>query len=239
MKPKSSVQLAKEAFLRLYQAGEFVPGSKIPSENDMAQRLNVSRMTWRKAVDLLQRDGLLTSRHGSGTYLLEQPHRITYDLSQLQSMTHMIDVAGLQESKSDIVLKWDTAPEEVQRFFDAPSEETYLIIRQVRYADCGAISASMCYLPKQYSQGITPERAPKSIFSYLEEEHSITITRAMTELFIPNRDDPLLQLIHPREDQGVFGLKQRHFSSRGVPILYSLDYLRSDLFSFTIMRTRT
>ena len=132
--------------------------------------------------------------------------------------------------------KWSN---EVQRFFDAPPEDTYLLIRQVRYADCGAISTSMCYLPKQYSHDITPERPPKSLFSYLEEEHSITITRAMTELFIPHRDDPLFQLIHPREDQDVFGLKQRHFSSRGLPILYSLDYLRSDLFSFTIMRTRT
>ncbi len=48
MKQKSSALRAKEAFLSLYQAGEFAPGSKIPSEVHMAERLGVSRETWRK-----------------------------------------------------------------------------------------------------------------------------------------------------------------------------------------------
>ena len=60
---------AKEAFLALYHAGEFLPGHKLPSELQMAQRLGVSRETWRKALGLLRSDGLIVSRHGSGTSL--------------------------------------------------------------------------------------------------------------------------------------------------------------------------
>ena len=239
MKEKSSAQAAKEAFLQLYRAGEFTPGSRIPSENDMAQRLNVSRMTWRKAVDLLQREGILASRHGSGTYLLEQQPRITYDLSQLQSMSHMIDAAGLRESGSSVILTWDRGPEDVQQFFEAAPEDRYLIIHRVRYTDdCGPISSSVSYLPEKYSAGITPEHPPQSIFDFMEQEHSISISRAMTELFIPQPKDPLLHRLQLQPGQEAFGLRQKHYSSRGLPILYSLDYLRGDLFRFTIMRTR-
>ncbi len=63
----------------------------------MAEMLGVSRETWRKALGLLRGEGVLYSRHGSGTYLQEPSHRITNDLSQLKSMSKMIAEAGLRE----------------------------------------------------------------------------------------------------------------------------------------------
>ena len=100
MREKSSALRAKEAFMALYHDGKFKPGTKIPSESNMAELLGVSRETWRKALALLRGDGVLYSKHGSGTYLLEQSHRITNDLSQLKSMSRMIEEAGLVEKGS-------------------------------------------------------------------------------------------------------------------------------------------
>lgn len=239
MKTKSAVQTAKEHFLALYQNGEFTPGCKIPSETEMAQRLQVSRMTWRKVVELLQADGLLVSRHGSGTYLLEPPARIRYDLSQLQSMSRMIAAAKIEEEKEDVTVSTGTAPECVWSFFGADSSEEYVCVQRVRYAKMGTISASMGFLPQKYCKEITTSNPPESLLDFLEQTHHITISRAMTELFIPKQDDPLRILMRLEDGQDVLGLKQGHYSSRGLPTLYSFDYLRSDLFNISIMRTRT
>lgn len=238
MKAKSAVQTAKESFLTLYHNGEFTPGCKIPSETEMAHRLNISRMTWRKVVELLQADGLLTSRHGSGTYLMESPSRIRYDLSQLQSMSRMIAAAQIEEEEDDVVITVETAPECVWNFFGTGPDEEYVCVKRVRYATVGTISASVSYLPQQYCDGMAEHGPLKSLFDFLEQTHHITISRAMTELFIPKRDDPLRTRMHLEEDQDVLGLKQGHYSSRGLPTLYSFDYLRSDLFNISIMRTR-
>lgn len=237
MQQKSSALRAKEAFLALYQAGEFAPGSKLPSEVRMAERLGVSRETWRKALSLLRSDGLLESKHGSGTYLLERPRRIANDLSQLQSMTKMIAAAGIREKDSQVESAVGHAPADVSAFFEAPAEEEFFILQRVRHADCGIISASRSYLPLRYAQHLDGH-IPPSIFSYLEQTYDIRISRARTELFIPPQDDSLRALLQLPTGCEAFGFRQYHYDSRGNPLLYSLDYLRSDLFHFTIMRTR-
>ena len=237
MQQKSSALRAKEAFLELYQAGEFEPGSKLPSEVHMAERLGVSRETWRKALGLLRSDGLLVSKHGSGTYLLERPRRIANDLSQLQSMSKMIAAAGIHEEESHVECSVGHAPSDVSRFFETPATEEFFVLRRIRRADCGIISASLSYLPRKYAPELR-EHVAASLFASLEQEHGIRISRALTELFIPSQDDPLRAALQLPEGCDAFGFRQYHYDSRGNPLIYSLDCLRSDLFHFTIMRVR-
>jgi GntR family transcriptional repressor for pyruvate dehydrogenase complex len=50
--------------------GLWVPGDKIPSERELAQQMSVSRPSLRDAIQKLEEKGLLESRQGGGTYVL-------------------------------------------------------------------------------------------------------------------------------------------------------------------------
>ena len=50
-------------------SGEWAPGSKISSENELAAQMGVSRVTIRSAIQKLSSLGLVESRHGEGTYV--------------------------------------------------------------------------------------------------------------------------------------------------------------------------
>lgn len=50
-------------------SGEWAPGSKISSENELATQMGVSRVTIRSAIQKLSSLGLVESRHGEGTYV--------------------------------------------------------------------------------------------------------------------------------------------------------------------------
>ena len=50
-------------------AGHYRPGDRIDSEPDLATRHSVSRETVRRALDVLERDGLIRRVHGSGTFV--------------------------------------------------------------------------------------------------------------------------------------------------------------------------
>lgn len=52
---------------------EFPPGTKLPPERDLATILKVSRTTAINAYRLLEQQGLVRTRVGSGTYVTEQP----------------------------------------------------------------------------------------------------------------------------------------------------------------------
>ena len=58
------------------ESGVLSADDKIPSENELAQRLGIGRPTVRQATDLLVREGVLQRRRGSGTYVLPPGKRI-------------------------------------------------------------------------------------------------------------------------------------------------------------------
>lgn len=53
------------------QSGQISPGEKLPSEQELSERFQVSRQTVRRALEELVKEGLVESRRGSGSYLSE------------------------------------------------------------------------------------------------------------------------------------------------------------------------
>ncbi len=49
----------------------FLPGSKLPNENELSEELNVSRTTLREAIRILATGGILEIRRGKGTFVRE------------------------------------------------------------------------------------------------------------------------------------------------------------------------
>ncbi len=237
MKGKSATLKAKEAFMELYHAGQFPADSKLPSENKMAQTLGISRETWRKVLKVLRSEGIVASRHGSGTYVLPRSNRIPNDLSQLQSMTRMIAAAGIQELESRTTCMVGTAPQEVCEFFQVPEDTEFFVLQKIRYADFGVICSCINFLPLRFAEGLDQEHIPASLFHYLEEKFSMKVSQAYAILFIPEKNDPLRSVLNLPEGKEAFAFRQLQTDARGNPILYSYDYLRSDVFQFSVLRT--
>lgn len=59
------------------EAGEYPPGAAVPTAADLGQQYGVSEATANNALAVLRREGLVTSRHGAGTFvrLLPVIHR--------------------------------------------------------------------------------------------------------------------------------------------------------------------
>lgn len=60
-----------EYFKENINSGNWVVGEKIPSENQLKETLGVSRASIRTAIQYLVGCGILESRHGKGTFLLD------------------------------------------------------------------------------------------------------------------------------------------------------------------------
>ena len=75
--------------------GAINPGDALPSERDLATKVDVSRVTVRKAVLQLVKDGVLVQRHGSGTFVAPLTQRVEQSLSQLTSFTEDMARRGM------------------------------------------------------------------------------------------------------------------------------------------------
>lgn len=148
------------------QRGAIRPGDALPSERDLATRVDVSRVTVRKAVQHLVRDGVLVQRHGSGTYVAPYPHRVEQSLSQLTSFTEDMARRGLAVQSSWLERGiYPPSPEEIVAL-GLPAEESVARIARLRIAgetplalERAALAASV--LPD-------PEAIETSLYAHLE-----------------------------------------------------------------------
>lgn len=64
----SARQIATDLRVQI-EAGEIAEGSRLPAVRNLATRYGVSRNTVNKAIRILQNEGLVTTKHGSGAYV--------------------------------------------------------------------------------------------------------------------------------------------------------------------------
>ncbi len=85
-------QLA-DILLRRIRSGQYQPGKRIPSENQLAGQFGIGRPTVRQAIDLLVRRRYLSRRRGSGTYVCEPTREV--DLFSLDGTSASFRKRGL------------------------------------------------------------------------------------------------------------------------------------------------
>jgi len=86
-------QLA-DLLMEAIRAGDYPPGSRIPSEPQLAKTYNIGRPTVRQAVDLLVRRRLVSRRRGSGTYVRMPEQEIDlFSLAGTSSAFHKKGIA--------------------------------------------------------------------------------------------------------------------------------------------------
>jgi GntR family transcriptional regulator len=69
-------QRVRAVLLDRIGSGEYAPGQRLPSEGVLADDLGVHRLTVRRALDELSREGLLRARQGAGTFVSPRPEPI-------------------------------------------------------------------------------------------------------------------------------------------------------------------
>jgi GntR family transcriptional regulator, transcriptional repressor for pyruvate dehydrogenase complex len=94
--PGSLTDGVTAALTRLVSGGNVPPGSRLPTENELAGRFGVSRTVVREAVARLKSGGLVESKQGSGVYVrepnAEMPFRIAAQDESIESVLHIVDL---------------------------------------------------------------------------------------------------------------------------------------------------
>lgn len=67
----SAADRAASGIRRLIASGEFAPGEQLPGERELSERLGVSRPALREGLGRLHAGGVLESRRGAGTFVVE------------------------------------------------------------------------------------------------------------------------------------------------------------------------
>ena len=171
-------QQIKALLLDSLQSGEWLPGSPIPSEMELAARFEVSQGTVRKAVDELATENLLVRHQGKGTFVASH-HSEAW---QYRFFSLMPDSGKKAPLKSYfLVCKPIKAPSKIAQLLKTPASEQLIQIDRVQSLGGHVAVFEQIWLPKQRFSGMTLDRLeswPGPLYAFYESEFATHMVRA-------------------------------------------------------------
>jgi len=83
----------------MIQQGKLRPGNRIPPERELAGQLGISRASLRAGLRFLSAIGVLTSRHGSGTYVADGPPALDSEPLNMLAALHGFTAEKMFEAR--------------------------------------------------------------------------------------------------------------------------------------------
>ena len=209
----------------LIEVGSLRGGEALPSERDMVKATGLSRITVRKAIEELLRDGLITKQHGVGTFVSPQ---IDQPLSVLLGFTEDMQRRGAQSS-SILLSKSVGLPDssEVLKLGISPSEQV-LRLSRVRLSEGEPLAIENATVPL-FAAG--PDTLGESLYDALEKSGNKPV-RALQRLnaAVANEKEAGLLKISPGDP--VLHIERRSFLANGRPIEVTTSAYRGDRYDF-------
>lgn len=134
----------RNALAGVIEDGTIVPGEALPSERELAAKLDISRSTVRTCLKDLAEVGLVQTRPGAGTVVTG---RIPKALSRLSGFTEDMRLRGLLPSSQVLELVVGQVPAETAFRTGLPLETRTLTLARLRLAGGEAFSYERAVVP--------------------------------------------------------------------------------------------
>lgn len=206
--------------------GEWRANEALPSERVLSEMLSISRVTARKAIDMLCERGMLTRKRGSGTYItpkLEQP------LSRLTSFSEELRERGFTAGSRWLQRDLGVAsPVEVLSLGLSPNMPVARL-KRLRTADDVVMAIETTTIPAQYMPN--PHSVTDSLYGYLESKGTIPM-RALQHIRAVNASVEQARLANIPAGAAMLHITRVSYLDNGAAVELTHSFCRSDYYEF-------
>ncbi|MFN8023639.1 MAG: GntR family transcriptional regulator [Acidimicrobiales bacterium] len=140
-------QIADELRTRLAAAGA---GAVLPSEADLSTEFGVSRVTIRRALEILRDQGLVDARQGFGWYVAGEPLR--QHLDELGTIEGQLERRGIKPERRVVEFDYRTAP---KRVAEVLGTDQVLRVKRLNLADGQPFAVVTVWCPAELGQHLS------------------------------------------------------------------------------------
>jgi GntR family transcriptional regulator len=226
--------LAAELRARIH-AGEWRPGERIPSEPELARLRTVSRSSMRGAIAMLEEEGYVARRRGSGTYVTHRPS-LANDLGRNFGVSTHIASSGATPGTVDESAAAVPAPAPVAEALGVAEGDPVCLLRRVRTADGRRVVdvADWCRVDHVDPREL-PGISKGSIYAALAER-GLAVDHGVARLTPGNADAGIARRLDVPVGSLLLTIDQVDSAADGVPVLVSCEHHLADAFTFTLLR---
>jgi len=227
-------QLADELRSRI-RGGELSPGDRLPSEPELALDRAVSRSSVRAAITILEEEGLVQRRHGSGTYVTYRP-ALRNDLSRNFGVSSLIASTGLEPGTAEEECELVPASEAIAAALEVDLGTPVSRLRRVRTADGRRVVDATDWCRADH---LSPDQLRQlgdgSVYDALAAR-GLAVDHAVATLSPGNADTETAARLRVATGALLLTIQQVDMTGGGIPVLVSREHHLADAFSFTVVR---
>lgn len=209
--------------------GILTAGASLPPEREIAAITDMSRVTVRKAIHALAKDGIVVQKQGSGSFVALATPRIEQSLSRLSSFSEDMNRRGMAPTSH--WLEWGVfvpSPDEVLALALSPDASVSRMMR-LRMADGKPMAVERASL----SSDVLPNPAlvENSLYEVLEQA-GFRPTRALQKISAINLDDDNAALLKVKPGAAGLSIERTSYLADGRAVEFTHSIFRGDAYNF-------
>lgn len=226
--------LLKEQILK----GVVPAGQRLPSEPQLAETHRLSRVTIRRALEGLERDGLIRRQPGAGTFVLDNSSRkgVVGDLSNM--LAHLVAMGRATRAKL-LAFSYGAPPAAVAEALRlAPGERAQHSVR-VRYIDDTPFSHLTTYVPERIGVTYSEADLASTPLLTLLERSGVVADKANQTISATLAGPEIAELLAVEIGSPLIAMTRVVLDDEGRGVEYLSALYRPDLHTFQMEMTRT
>ncbi len=218
--------------------GEYKDGDFIPSENELAGELGVSKLTVRKALKKLVNAGYVSRHRGKGTFVTGTKINQGF-IGNLEGYSEEMERRKI-ELKSQVLAKEKiNAEKKIASMLNLNIGEKIIKLKRLRFIEGDPIIITTSYLPfNKVPDLLEYNFGAKSLYTFLKEKYNYLITRGVRSFEPRLADNYQAELLNMKQGDPIQYIESITYLENDEPIEYIEAVIKGNRSRFTVKLVR-
>lgn len=227
--------LVYDYLFSLIKDGYFKEGEKLPSENNLSNRLGISRGVLRQALLILEKDGVIKRVQGEGNFVTQKN---TFLNRGLEYLKNLFDI-GINDTYThkNIEIYFESPNQKLQKDLNVSANEVLVSIHRNYIINKENICYAFSILPYQSFKNsrYSPEEK-EELVKYVESNIYKNIANSKLKIKLTETGEFIEKKLSLEKKQNVLYLEEIGYNYEETPVFYTNMYVSSRQLTLFINR---
>lgn len=210
-------------------------GEKMPTEEQVCELFQVSRITARQAMSELVQSGHIERIQGKGSYI--RAVKMDMQLNHLKGFTEEMRAKGMTASSRVLSVTVEPVDDAIAKHLELAEGAQVISIKRVRYANAEPMAVEYVYFPFHICPDLVNREHSGSLYNLLEE-YGITVAKAKQDITAGFSPRAICDLLKIKPSMPTLLIERTTYLANGSPLEYVRSMYRSDRYSFHVEMSR-